>query len=196
MTTTPRKPKRGTPKETTDGRRADPDPAVAADAAGRGDDRPGQGSERAGSPGPVDASAQEAAASARKPKSAAQPITRALPRLGVLEAQVLVALPCISVTELAERLDVTRPSASRALHRLHELGLVQADGGGTPGWKTGWVLTDQGRDASGRLSWQSVRKLVELLESRARNLPEPAEAVAARAADELRALIAADGASA
>jgi len=112
-----------------------------------------------------------------------------LPRLGELQRLVLISLPTISVTELAERLDVTRPSASRALHGLDAMGLVEPADGEVGGWKSPWRLTHLGQYAAKQLARDSVRRIHEQLVNRPHNLPTDAEAIIVDAEERLAALL-------
>jgi DNA-binding IclR family transcriptional regulator len=122
-----------------------------------------------------------------KPSKEAEPLK--LPRLGELQRLVLVSLPAFSVTELAERLEVTRPSASRALHGLASIGLVAPADGKIGGWKSTWKLTTSGERAAADLSLDSVRRLRDLIANRPHNLPAAAETIMADAQDRLGALL-------
>ena len=125
----------------------------------------------------------------RVPKPSKQVEPLKLPRLGELQRLVLVSLPAFSVTELAERLEITRPSASRALHGLASLGLVAPADGQAGGWKSAWKLTSSGERAAADLSLDSLRRIRDLLADRPHNLPAEAEAIMADAQDRLGALL-------
>ena len=112
-----------------------------------------------------------------------------LPRLGETQRLVLVALPTISVTELAERLDLTRPAVSRALHSLTSAGLATPTDGQNRGWKSAWKLTRLGERAAAELSFDSVRRVHELIGNRPHNLPAAAEEALADAEERLGALL-------
>ncbi len=148
-----------------------------ADDGGAGNGADGGGQD-AGQPGPErqPTKAGKAPPTRSQAEQAPEPLT--LPRIGQLQRQVLVALPCFSVTELAERLDVTRPSASRALHGLLGVGIVRSTDG-QAGWKSGWELTALGVRLSERLALDSVRRVVEAIHDRPRNLPAEAERILA-----------------
>jgi len=122
-----------------------------------------------------------------KPSKEVEPLK--LHPLAELQRLVLVSLPAFSVTELAERLDVTRPSASRALHGLASLGLVAPADGEMGGWKSAWKLTRAGERAAADLSLDSLRRIRDLLADRPHNLPAEAEAIMADAQDRLGALL-------
>ena len=100
-----------------------------------------------------------------------------------------MGLPTISVTELAERLDVSRPAASRALHSLTATGLATPTDGQNRGWKSAWKLTRLGERVAAELSLDSVRRVHDLLKYRPHNLPAEAEEVMADAEDRLGALL-------
>ncbi len=158
-------------------------------AAGSPGDGSGGGGPKAGQPGPgrlrhvtlkdsISATPGPAAppAPSREQEPTSEPLT--LPRIGLLQRQVLVALPCFSVTEIAERLNATRPSVSRSLHAMLATGLV-ASTDGQASWKSGWVLTAMGESLSARLSLDSGRRIYEAIRERPHNLPPEAEAILA-----------------
>jgi DNA-binding MarR family transcriptional regulator len=65
-------------------------------------------------------------------------------RRSLLQAQILAKLahePSTSITALAESIESSRPSVSRSLHRLEDLGLVRHE-------NRSWMLTEAGQDES------------------------------------------------
>ncbi len=169
-------------KEATNARRraarksAAKDGPVPADGATR--NGTGGSGQAEGEPGTGRPPTKESKAPPTRSQADPAPQSLALPRIGQLQRSVLVALPCFSVTELAERLDVTRPSASRALHSMLAVNLVQSTDG-QAGWKSGWELTTLGIRLSERLSLDSVRRVLEAIHDRPRNLPADAERILA-----------------